>query len=232
MNKLTRRLGTLALAGAAAMMLVGCGSKFQGGDDGTGGDEVGELALPLVTQGASGVTYRLRDATFAIHSECYFYADAPAEPMTGGSGGFAGTGSSGGCGDTVFLSSEDDLDALNLTVSLLEGSYYIELLPGWHFEKNGPMGAEPVEATLLSGQTQWLWVSRQSTTFAEYQFGLGGSDVWLNGQVNIGIRLCEDPNEPCYPGGSAGAPGTGGSFGMGFIGGTAGTAAGGAPSAP
>jgi hypothetical protein len=226
MNKLTRRLGTLALAGAAAMMLVGCGSKFQGGnDDGPGSrDTVGELALPLVTQGASGVTYRLRDAIFAIHSECYIDADAPAEPVTGGSGGVAGTGSGGGCGDTTLVSSEDDPAAMNLTVSLLEGSYYIELLPGWHFEKNGPMGAEPVEATLLSGETQWLWVSRQSTTFAEYRFGLGGLDVWLNGQVNIGIQVCEDPNLPCY-GGMGGYGGyTGGAAGAA---GAAGTASGG-----
>lgn len=213
MNKLTRRLGTLVLAGAAAMTLVGCGSSVRGGES---GDEVGELALPLVTQGASGVTYRLRDATFAIHPQCYYY-DAPA---IGGSGGFAGTGMGGGCGETITLNSEDEPDAQNLTVSLQEGQYYIELLPGWHFEKQGPMGAEPVEATLLSGETQWIWVSRQSTTFAEYQFGLGDRELWLNGQLNIGVHLYEDPSEVYGgTGGVGGSYGTAGAAGTGWGGG-------------
>jgi hypothetical protein len=218
MNKLTRRLGTLALLGAAAMTLVGCGSNAKGG----GEDAVGQLALPLVTTGASG-TYRLRDATFAIHPECYIYGSAGT-----GAGGFAGSGM-GGCGETIVLSSEDDPNAQSLSVSLEEGSYYVELLDGWRLEKEGPMGAADVEATLISGATQYVWVWRQGTSFAEYRFGLGGRELWLNGQLNIGVTVCEDPNEPCY-GGTGGGSGTGGSAGTGGsspMAGTAGTFAGG-----
>jgi hypothetical protein len=211
MNKLTRRLGTLLLTGVAAMMLVGCGSSAKGGSD--EGEKIGQLALPLVTQGASGVTYRLRDATFAIHNYNYYYTS----PASGGSGsGSAGSGMGGG-GEVITVSSEDDPDAVNISLSLEEGQYYIELLDGWHFEKELPGGgSEAVTATLLSGQTQWVWVSRQSTSFAEYQFGLGDRELWLNGQLNIGVVLYEDPSEVGTGGtGFGGSPGTGGGFNMG-----------------
>ena len=66
MNKVTRRLGTGMIAAAGLMMLVGCGNAAQGGND--SGERGGQLALPLVTQGASGVTYRLRDANFTIRN--------------------------------------------------------------------------------------------------------------------------------------------------------------------
>jgi len=201
MNNVTRRLGTLLLVGAFGMTLVGCGSTAKGG----GGEEaMGQLALPLVTQGASGVTYRLRDATFAIHNNDYYYYDYPA---SGGSVGTAGIGMGGG--EVITVSSEDDLEAKNISLSLAEGSYYIELLPGWHFEKAVPGGSEPVAATLLSGETQWVYVSRQSTSFAEYQFGLGDRELWLNGQLNIGVVLYEDPND--VPG-AGGYGGTGGGY--------------------
>jgi hypothetical protein len=209
MNKITRRLGTLLLAGATAMTLVGCGSNAKGGDD---GDKIGQLALPLVTQGASGVTYRLRDATFAIHTGYYYY-DYPMAP------GSAGTGSGGtgpGGGEVITVSSEDDPSSATISLSLEEGQYYIELLPGWHFEKDAPGGPVEVEATLLSGETQWVWVSRQSTSFAEYQFGLGDRELWLNGQLNIGVVLHEDPSE-LNGGGTGGAyMGTAGSAGSAY----------------
>lgn len=208
MNKVTRRLGTLLLAGLATT-LVGCGSSSNGGDD---EGKLGQLALPLVTQGASGVTYRLRDATFVIHTGYYY--DYPMMPGT------AGTGAGGG--EVITVSSEDDPSSATISLSLEEGQYYIELLPGWHFEKDAPGGAVEVEATLLSGETQWVWVSRQSTSFAEYRFGLGERELWLNGQLNIGVVLHEDPSElnvagsGGYMGGTGGYPAGGGSYyGMG-----------------
>lgn len=202
MNKVMRRLGTLLLAGATAMTLVGCGSNAKDGDD---GDKIGQLALPLITQGASGVTYRLRDATFAIHTGYYY-----DYPMTAGSGG---TGPAGG--NVITVSSEDDPSSATISLSLEEGQYYVELLPGWHFEKDAPGGAVEVQTTLLSGETQWVWVSRQSTSFAEYQFGLGDRELWLNGQLNIGVVLHEDPSE-------LNVGGTGGAYmGIGGAGGAA-----------
>jgi hypothetical protein len=231
MKNVTRRLGTMLLFGGLGSLLMGCSNA----DDGRGtNDAVGQLALPLVTQGASGITYRLREATFAI-SRYGYYEGAPVG--TGGATASAGTGSGGSAGGEVILvSSEDDPDATSISVSLEEGGYYVQLLPGWHFEKESPTGTEAVEATLLSGEAQWVWVSRQSTSFAEFQFGLGDRELWLNGQLNIGVRLYEDPSEiggyggyggyGGSPGGSAGAAGGGGLWG------TAGTAVGGTSSIP
>jgi len=216
MNKVTRRMGTLLL-GTVGLLLVGCsGSSAKGVDSGE--DRMGHLALPLVTQGASGVSYHLRDATFVIHHYTgYYYYDvaaaAGAPPASGGSGG-----SGYGGGDTITtVSSETDPNAQTISVSLEEGDYYVELLPGWHFEKDGPGGPEVVEATLLSGETQWVWVSRQSTSFAEYRFGLGNRELWLNGQLNIDVVLYEDPKELNGYGGT----GMGGSGG--YVGGSGGS---------
>jgi hypothetical protein len=224
MKNVTRRLGTMLLLGGLGSLLAGCGNGSGGGDT---EDAVGQLALPLVTQGASGITYRLREATFAISR--YGYYEGP--PGTGGAmaGGGMGSGGSGG-NDVVLVSSEDDPDATSISVSLEEGTYYVQLLPGWHFEKESPTGTEVVEATLLSGETQWVWVSRQSTSFAEFQFGLGDRELWLNGQLNIGVRLYEDPSEIGGYGGSSG--GFAGGAGTGAVWGTAGTAAGGAGPIP
>lgn len=207
MKTMTRRLGTMGLLVAAGALLMGCSSS---GSPNTQENEgtVGQLALPLVTQGASGVQYRLRDATFSISRYGYY--------------GTAGTGAGGGYtgGEVTSVNSEDDPDAATISVNLEEGSYYVQLLPGWHFEKQTPTGYEPVEATLLSGQTQYVWVSRRSTSFAEFQFGLGDREVWLNGDLNIGVVLYEDPSELGYggTGGYAGAYPVGGTFGGGFPG--------------
>jgi hypothetical protein len=213
MTKVTRRLGTLLIA-AAGLTLVGCGSTGQP-SSGEGESNIGQLGLPLVTQGASGVMYRLRDATFNIHHYGY-----------GGYGGSVSGGGSGEVGEVTTVSSESDPDAATISVSLEEGQYFVELLPGWHFEKQTSSGYEAVEATLLSGQTQWVWVSRRSTSFAEFEFGLGGREIWLNGELNIGVVLHEDPSE------LGGCSGTGGCLSMGGFAGTGGFAgAGGFPSA-
>lgn len=224
MNKVTRRVGTMLL-GAVGLMLVGCSGSGPSGDT-KQEEKIGKLALPLVTRGASGTSYRLRDATFAIHHYSYLYYDygyANAPAAAAGAGGTAGTGP----GDEVItVSSETEPDAENINVSLEEGQYYIELQPGWHFEKVTPEGAEYAEATLLSGQTQWIYVSRQSTSFAQFEFGLGEKKLWLNGQVNIGVVLHEDPNElnyGGYGGTGGGFPGGAGGSGGGIPGGSGGT---------
>lgn len=213
----------MLLLGGLGALLVGCGN----GNGGGGGPEaMGQLALPLVTQGASGVTYRLRDATFAISHYGYFDG-GPVGTAGASTTGGSGSGGTGGGGDVILVSSEDDPDATSISLSLEEGQYYVQLLPGWRFEKEGPTGTEQVVATLLSGETQWVWVSRQSTSFAEFQFGLGDRELWLNGQLNIGVVLYEDPSEIGGTGGFAGGAGTGGGMW-----GTAGTATGGSGSVP
>jgi hypothetical protein len=210
--------GGLLLAGALSLgALGGC----SGAGEGSEREKVfGQMALPLTTQGASGVTYRLRDATFVIQPEFYYYTGSAGN----GSGGNGSAGVGGNPG-TVIVSSETDPDATNISVSLEEGYYYVNLTPGWHLEKVTSAGAEPVEATLLSGEYQWVYVSRQSSSFAEFSFGIGNRAVWLNGQLNIGIDVQETP------GGSGGAGGFGGwgNTGGWSSGGWSGAASAGAP---
>lgn len=191
----------------AANALLGCAGN-RGGGDNEEGTRVGTLSLPLATQGASGVTYRLRDATFTILKDGAW----------GGYGGgsFGGGGGAGGAGPNpvITVSSETDPNAQSISVNVEEGYYFIQLQPGWHMEKLEASAAAAVEATLLNGEGQWVWVSRQSTSWVEYQFGIGGREIWLNGDLNIDIRVYEDPSELYGYGGSGGAGGsfTGGSF--------------------
>lgn len=212
MNHVSRRLGT-QLLGMLGLMLVGCSGSGKSGV--SADDHLGNLALPLVTQGASGVTYRLRDASFVIQRSGYYGYGGSDNMGSGGSGGSS----------SISVSSETDPSSQTISVSLEEGQYYVQLLPGWHFEKDGPMGAEPVQATLLSGEAQWVWVGRRSTSFAEFEFGLGDRTLWLNGELNIGVVLHEDPSEIGGSGGYTGGTGgyTGGTGGY-FIGGSAGDA--------
>ena len=209
MKKISRRLGALLLM-SATLGMVGCSGTAKTESV----QQMGQLNLPLTTQGASGAKYRLRNATFVVQSNDYYYDEQNA----------AGAGGSNGA---TTVSSETDPNANNISLSLEEGSYYIQLQPGWSFEKDGPEGPEAVEATLLSGQTQWVYVQRQSTTWAEFDFGIGSKELWLNGKVNIAINVQETPGENNGGAGgwvntvggwtSAGAPavpagGVGGSF--------------------
>jgi hypothetical protein len=203
MNRTSRRLwvGLLLSAGFGVTGLVGCSGS--GGRDGDS-TALGEMSLPLTTQGASGVTYRLREATFVVQSQFSDY-----EGDNAGSGGTSGTPG------RVVVSSETDPEATNISLSLEEGYYNVRLLPGWSMEKVSSSGAEEVDATLLSGSSQWVWVSRRSTSWAVYSFGIGGREVWLNGKLNIAIDVQEVPPGVGGAAGAAGAVGEGGAAGEG-----------------
>jgi hypothetical protein len=186
-------LGTLlGLTVIAGGVMAGCSSEPV--DQG----QLGTLNLPLGTHGPSGTEYRLRDAVFQISSEYYYYDDYPAE---------GGAGPSGGQSYTV--SSEDDPSASSISISVERGYYYVRLLPGWRMEKVESGEASTVEATLLSSETQWTYVSPHSSSWVEYSFGIGGREIWLNGDLNVGVNVYEDPDD--YYGGTGG-------FGMGGFG--------------
>lgn len=190
MRKLT--WGILAVAGAA--WVTGCSSST-----GPDPEHIGQLGLPLATHGPSGEKYRLRDATFEIHHYSYTYSDY-------GAGGYAAGGGGGYVEQVTTVSSEDDPDAESISLDLEQGDYYVTLDPGWRMEKVDASGAaETVEAQLLSPGTTYVYVYPHSTSWAEYQFGIGSRALWLNGQVNIGIQVYEDPNQ--YYGGSGGFAG-------------------------
>jgi len=190
-------------AGFSAVALVGC-SGSGGNDSETAG--AGEISLPLTAQGASGVTYRLRNATFVIQ-------DQYAEEAGAGSGH-----------DTIVVSSETNPDAPAISVSVPQGYYTVHLQPGWYLEKLGPSGAQTVQATLLSSNPQSFYVYRQSSYYALFKFGIGGSEFWLNGKVNIYIEVEEAAGAAGVAGASSGGGssvgGSGGSGGRGGSGGS------------
>ena len=196
MKQTSRRVWVgLLLAGSVSVVgLSACSGA--GGHEGES-KALGQIDLPLTTQGASGVTYRLRLATFVVQSQYYDYQY-----------GEAGAGGSNGNPGTVVVSSETNPNARTISLSLEEGYYYIRLLPGWNMEKATSAGAQTVEATLLSGENQWVYISRQNTSWAEYSFGIGGREIWLNGKLNIAIDVQEvaGAGGDSGGGGSAGAP--------------------------
>jgi hypothetical protein len=190
----------LGLASAGAMTTA-CSS----GGASPSSEETGVLSVPLSTHGPSGAEYRLRDAVFEIRSEYDYYDDYTV-------------GGLGPSGSTYTLSSEDDPTASSLSLSVERGYYYVRLLPGWHMEKIESGVTTAVEATLLSPATQWLYVNARSTSWIEYQFGIGDRALWFNGNLNIDVQVYEDPSQ--YYGNDAGA---GGDSGVGGNGGFAGT---------
>src|SRR5688572_7952551 len=102
MKNLIRGLVLTSLAAAATTAgLVGCSTSTSGDKE-----DLGEIGLPLTTQGPSGARYRLRNATFDIQSGYYGWKP----------GGFTGGGGSAGAGTTlpppalVSVSSEDNPD--------------------------------------------------------------------------------------------------------------------------
>jgi len=207
MSEVSRRVwtGLLLTAGFSVAGLLGCSAGA--GGEAEQGDTLGKMSLPLTTQGSSGTTYRLRDATFVVQSQ-YLYDDL-------GVGGLSNSGGGGPVAPpSVIVSSETDPDATNISLSLEEGYYLVNLRDGWRLEKTTSAGTETVEATLLSGSTQWVYVSRQYTSWAEFSFGIGSREIWLNGQLNIAIDVQETPGGTAGFGGASGASGAGGGFGF------------------
>ncbi|WP_438027412.1 hypothetical protein [Sorangium sp. So ce233] len=203
-------------AAAGVMLATGIsGCTMPASDDA----ELGSLSLPLAAQAPSGVSYRLRNATFQIQSDYYWVDAVSVGSSSSGVGGSPGSTTSNSTGyfpggTLLTINSEDeDPDASSILVDLEQGSYYVQLLPGWHLEKVEGGTATAVDATLLSSQTIYVYVSPHSTTWAQYQFGIGDRALWLNGKLNIGIDVYEDPEE--YYGGAGGGDwGTGGAGGI------------------
>ncbi len=201
MNKMFRGFGSLAAAGVAFVAgLSGCASQP---DDEAA---LGSISLPLAAEAQSGARYRLRNATFEIRSGYYWYDETGGGVTTGG-----GEGGSGSSNPLLTISSEDEVpDATSILVDLEQGSYNVSLLPGWNFEKVEGGTATEVEATLLSSQTVYVYVSPHSTTWAQYRFGIGDSALWLNGKLNVSIDVYEHPDEYYGNGGAGGGYGEGG----------------------
>lgn len=188
-----RMMGVGILAGltvAATGLFAGCSS------DGRSNEEHGTLSVPLSTQGPSGTTYRLRDATFEIRTEYYYYEYSSS----------VGEGGGGSSPQLITVSSETDPEATAISVSLERGYYYVRLRPGWRMEKVEGGSVTDVAATLLSSETQWVYVAARSGSWLEYQFGLGDRALWFNGDLNLQIQVYEKPSD-LYGGGGDGGGG-------------------------
>src|SRR4051812_7637243 len=98
----------MGLSLCAGLVAMGCSS---GSVD---KDEVGTLALPLTTHGPSGVEYRLRNATFDISENYYYYDDYGAGGV--GEGGYSYT-----------VSSEDGVGAPSIELAVEKGYYNVRL---------------------------------------------------------------------------------------------------------
>ncbi|WP_437597960.1 hypothetical protein WMF28_35240 [Sorangium sp. So ce590] len=206
MSKMFRGFGSLAAAGVAFVAgLSGCTS--QPAEDAA----LGSLSLPLAAEAQSGARYRLRNATFQIRSSYYWYDEGATVAVSVGAGG-----SGDGGGAVLTINSEDeDPDATSILVDLEQGSYHVRLLPGWNFEKVEGGTVSEVEATLLSSESIYVYVSPHSTTWAQYKFGIGDSALWLNGKLNVSIDVYEHPDEYYGNGGEGGEGGYGGYGGSG-----------------
>jgi hypothetical protein len=187
--KMKRRMMGLTLLAGLTLGLGAVAGCSNGNDSGE--REMGKLALPLSTQGASGAEYRLRDAVFQISNQYGYY----------------GSAGEGGASDQAFtVSSESDPTAKSIVVDTERGYYYVRLLPGWRLEKVEGETVTDVEATLLSDQAQWVYVGAHSTSFVEFGFGLGGRALWFNGKLNIDVNVYESPSEIYGYAGAGGEP--------------------------
>jgi hypothetical protein len=157
--------------------------------------ELGGLSLALTSVDSQGRPYCLRNATFTI-SQDYWYYD-------------------GGVPETTVLSTEDDPNANQLTVRLVPGQYRVTLGGDWYIERLSAGGAERVQqVVLLDDPSQFTYVSQNWNSELHYQFGVDGTLIdFRHGDltIDIGIELPGDqppdagPFYP-YPSYDAGTP--------------------------
>jgi len=211
-----KRVGTFLLGSALiAAFAVGCGNN--GPNGGQNEDKLGQLALPLVTNGPSGTRYQLRNAIFDITPYNYYWAatGVGGAGNIDGTGGTVGQDTGGSVGQetggaspvgsqpgVIVVSSEDNPNADSIQVDLAEGEYYIHLRSGWYLQSVVNGVAQTEDAVLLNGDYQWICVYRHSTSWVSFQFGLGSQELWFNGKVNIQMAVYENPDQ--YYGGTTG----------------------------
>lgn len=180
---MNQSLMSLCAVLGTAWLVAGCNSGSGAGSEGAEADAgaTGTIGLPLHAASNSGTEYRLRDASFGLWgyaADCYYEWDDDCEVYE----------------ETI--SSEDYLEDEAITVDLLEGYYEVYLQNGWRLEKTNEDGTtEEVEAVLLNSDYQTISISRHSTSWATYQFGIGDETLWLNGELTIDMQVYEDPDE-------------------------------------
>lgn len=122
----------------------------------------GTVVLSLTGQ-TNGTTYRLRQAVFQV-----------AGPTN------------------TTLTSESDPNGSVLAATLSTGGYLITLQDGWFLERLNGMTAEPVDATLVSGNPQMFGISSAATSTVLFRFETDGTIIDIGtGQLEVAIEVTE-----------------------------------------
>jgi hypothetical protein len=131
--------------------------------------EVGRVDLALTGQSASGVVYRLRDATLTVDDE----GPAPA----------------------VVYRTEDDPGRPVISDVLDAGAYRLAIEPGWRLERVAADGtATAIGATMLSANPQLFSITADATTRVALRFRAEGDVVELgDGDLEVVLEVEDTP---------------------------------------
>jgi hypothetical protein len=126
--------------------------------------ETGTVGVNLVGQGASGATYRLRDATITV----------------------------AGPASTIVWNTEDDPNRTSLSANVVVGNYTATLAPGWRLERL-VTGQPPVDvtATLTSPNPVAFTVVPMMRTVVPFTFEVDGGVVDMSQGYDIVIDIDE-----------------------------------------
>jgi hypothetical protein len=130
--------------------------------------DTGTLQLPLTAASASGSTYRLRNAHFAITNP---FVEPPVDALVSG---------------------DSDVLSVELPPSVFAFDYTIALQDGWALVETGPDGEErPVAATLDGSTFQSFTIKSARVTPISYRFVAGGTPV-ATGDGSVAVRVAVD----------------------------------------
>lgn len=146
-------------------------------------EALGGLSLSLTSADSQGRAYRLRNATFSIANDYWYY--------------------DGGAPQTTVLSTEDDPSASQLSVRLVPNPYRVTLGGDWYIERLTATGAERVQqVVLLNGDSQYAYVSQNWNTEIHFQFGVDGTLIdFRHGDLSIDIDIELPGDVPADAGG-------------------------------
>jgi hypothetical protein len=174
-------MGVVLMLGLALNTSCGDTDTTNGGES----ERAGTLSIPLVTTGASGIVYGIRDARFEI-------VRSPG----------------GSPEDFVEFIDTEPFDPTRQSFERLlpNGKYIVDLHPGWRIvQSNDGVNFTDIEAELISPSTVPVTVVFNETVEAVYQFRVNGEDI-IFGDGTLRIRFEVEEGF----GGAGGAAGAGG----------------------
>ncbi len=152
---------------SGAVLLSACQDTSTPPQDIGAAEETGTVELPLLAQSSSGVTYRLRDATFELQGPAYVSIDTRDEAAA---------------------------DDAALELDLPTGAYTAHLLDGWRLVRVEDDGSESgVDAHLASPNPVAFSIGEGVITPVLFRFQVGSADVDFGG-AEIGIEVIDTPS--------------------------------------